>query len=50
MVISNAVQNVHDAVKEGESIVNLEASKVFPAMVISMVDVGEETGQLPRCY
>ena len=49
VVISNAVQNVHDAVKEGESIVNpLEASKVFPAMVISMVDVGEETGQLPE--
>ena len=49
VVISQAVQNVHDAVKEGESIVNpLEASKVFPAMVISMVDVGEETGQLPE--
>ncbi|MEO0415632.1 MAG: type II secretion system F family protein, partial [Verrucomicrobiota bacterium] len=25
----------------------LEASKIFPPMVISMVDVGEETGQLP---
>ena len=49
VVISQAVQNVHDAVKEGESIVNpLEQSKVFPAMVISMVDVGEETGQLPE--
>ncbi|MAB60629.1 MAG: pilus assembly protein PilC [Verrucomicrobiales bacterium] len=49
VVISQAVQNVHDAVKEGESIVNpLEASRVFPAMVISMVDVGEETGQLPE--
>lgn len=48
-VISNAIQNVHDAVKEGESIVNpLEASRVFPPMVISMVDVGEETGQLPE--
>ena len=36
-----------DAVKEGESIVNpLEASRVFPPMVISMVDVGEETGEL----
>ncbi len=49
VVISQAIQNVHDAVKEGESIVNpLEASKVFPPMVISMVDVGEETGQLPE--
>jgi type IV pilus assembly protein PilC len=26
----------------------LEASQVFPPMVISMVDVGEETGQLPE--
>jgi type IV pilus assembly protein PilC len=48
VVISQAIGRVHDAVKEGESIVQpLEASKVFPPMVISMVDVGEETGQLP---
>ena len=48
-VIANAVVKVHDAVKEGESIVHpLEASGVFPPMVISMVDVGEETGQLPE--
>lgn len=47
-VIYEAVTKVHDAVKEGETIVTpLEASGVFPAMVISMVDVGEETGQLP---
>ena len=25
----------------------LQATKVFPAMVVSMVDVGEETGALP---
>ncbi|MBV9463527.1 MAG: type II secretion system F family protein [Verrucomicrobiae bacterium] len=47
-VIENAVQQVHDAVKEGESIVQpLEASKVFPPMVVSMIDVGEQTGALP---
>jgi len=47
-VIADAVTKVHDAVKEGESIVTpLEASGVFPPIVISMVDVGEETGQLP---
>ncbi|MEK0446582.1 MAG: hypothetical protein RLZZ399_1903 [Verrucomicrobiota bacterium] len=47
-VIYEAVTKVHDAVKEGETIVTpMEASKVFPPMVISMVDVGEETGQLP---
>jgi type IV pilus assembly protein PilC len=49
MIIAEAVTKVHDAVKEGESVVQpLEASGVFPPMVISMVDVGEETGQLPE--
>lgn len=49
VVISDAIGKVHESVKEGESIVQpLQASGVFPAMVISMVDVGEETGQLPE--
>jgi len=49
VVISQAIEKVHEAVKEGESIVTpLQASGVFPNMVISMVDVGEETGQLPE--
>lgn len=48
-VIARAISRVHDSVKEGESIVQpLEASGVFPPMVISMIDVGEETGQLPE--
>ncbi len=48
-VIANAISRVHDSVKEGESIVQpLDASGAFPPMVISMVDVGEETGQLPE--
>ncbi|KAB2641160.1 MAG: type II secretion system F family protein [Verrucomicrobia bacterium] len=49
VIISSAIEKVHEAVKEGESIVTpLQASGVFPNMVISMVDVGEETGQLPE--
>lgn len=49
VVISGAIEKVHEAVKEGETIVTpLQASGVFPNMVISMVDVGEETGQLPE--
>ncbi len=49
VVISHAIEQVHSAVKEGETIVTpLQASGVFPNMVISMVDVGEETGQLPE--
>jgi len=47
-VIADAIQHVHDSVKEGESMTApMEASKVFPPMVISMVEVGEETGALP---
>ena len=47
VIIANAVAAVHESVKEGETITApLEASKVFPPMVISMVDVGEQTGAL----
>ena len=36
-------------VKEGEGIAApLSATKIFPEMVISMVEVGEETGKLPE--
>ena len=49
MVIARAIAQVHESIKEGESIVHpLEASAAFPPIVISMVDVGEETGQLPE--
>ncbi len=47
-VISKAVAVIHDAVKEGENMAPpIAASKVFPPMVVSMVEVGEETGALP---
>lgn len=49
VIIGNAVGAVHDSVKEGETITApLEAAGVFPPMVISMVDVGEQTGALPE--
>lgn len=49
VVISQAVGDVHESVKEGETITApLEESRVFPPMVISMVDVGEQTGALPE--
>ncbi len=48
-VVARATQSVHDSVKEGESMARpMEASKVFPVIVISMVEVGEETGSLPE--
>jgi len=49
VIVAKAVMMVHDSVKEGETITApLEASGVFPPMVISMVDVGEQTGALPE--
>ena len=49
VIVGSAVGAVHDSVKEGETITApLEASRVFPPMVISMVDVGEQTGALPE--
>lgn len=47
-VLIRAIQQVHDSVKEGETVAGpLEASGVFPSMVVSMIQVGEETGALP---
>jgi type IV pilus assembly protein PilC len=49
VVIANAIGKVHESVKEGETITApLEASGVFPPMVVSMVDVGEQTGAMPE--
>ncbi len=48
VIVADSVTKIHDAVREGESIVTpMQSSPVFPPMVISMVDVGEETGRLP---
>ena len=46
-ILTQAIQDVHDAVKEGESMTEpLSQCRVFPPMVVSMVEVGEETGAL----
>ena len=48
-VVADAISNVYESIKEGDSMVGpLEQSKVFPPMVVSMIDVGEETGALPE--
>lgn len=47
--VSDAIQLVHDRVKEGAPVARpLEAAAVFPPMVASMIEVGEHTGQLPE--
>lgn len=48
-LVNRALADVHASVKEGETItLPLRASGVFPAVVIGMVDVGEQTGALPE--
>jgi type IV pilus assembly protein PilC len=43
-----AMGNVHDSVRDGEAMaVQMDREKVFPSMVTSMVEIGEETGELP---
>ena len=47
LVVSKAIQSIHDAVKDGEGMTGpLSQCWVFPPMVTSMVEVGEETGAL----
>ncbi|HVL90756.1 MAG TPA: type II secretion system F family protein [Actinomycetota bacterium] len=46
-VVGKATQDVQRSVKDGESIAKpLERHAVFPAMVVQMIAVGEETGAL----
>jgi len=46
--VADALDVVHRRVKEGDSVTRpLEAARLFPGMVTSMVAVGEETGALP---
>src|SRR3954452_4348432 len=48
-VFSRALVKVHDAIREGESMADpLRATKVCDAIVVNMVDVGEETGDLDK--
>ena len=43
-----AMTNIHNAVRDGESMaVQMNREPVFPTMVTSMVEIGEETGELP---
>jgi type IV pilus assembly protein PilC len=49
VIVSNAVTDIHDSVKEGETITApMDHCKVFPPTMIGMVDVGEQTGALPE--
>tara|TARA_B100000959_G_C14950987_1_gene611875 strand:- start:497 stop:1693 length:1197 start_codon:yes stop_codon:yes gene_type:complete len=46
-VVENAILGTIDSIKEGQTLAApLSRSKVFPPMVVQMIDVGEETGAL----
>jgi type IV pilus assembly protein PilC len=48
-VISDAVGEVHTSIREGDNIATpLKRCKAFDDIVVNMIDVGEETGELPR--
>ena len=48
-IYSQALEKVHDSIREGESFANpLRASNVCDALVVNMIDVGEETGELDK--
>ena len=49
VVVGAVVGRVHENVKQGESIVGpLRESRIFPVTVVGMIDVGEQTGDLPN--
>jgi len=48
-VIEAAVMNVRNSIREGENITApLQRSKVFPPLVVRMISVGEQTGELEK--
>lgn len=47
-IISKAIQDIHNNIKEGENMAApIETNRIFPPIFGGMVEVGEETGQLP---
>jgi type IV pilus assembly protein PilC len=49
LLLEEAVDRVHASIKEGEGIARpMGASGIFDDVVVNMVDVGEETGELDR--
>ena len=48
-VYARAINRVHDGIREGESFAApLRQAKVVEPMVVNMIDVGEETGELDK--
>ncbi len=49
VILAEAIDRVHDSIREGESIADpLRACGLFDEIVVNMVAVGEETGELDK--
>jgi type IV pilus assembly protein PilC len=49
VVLQNSIEQVHGSIKEGDTIAEpLRTSGVFDELVVNMIDVGEETGELDK--
>tara|TARA_B100001013_G_scaffold161448_1_gene96498 strand:+ start:406 stop:1653 length:1248 start_codon:yes stop_codon:yes gene_type:complete len=49
VIISNAIEDVHSSIREGDTIADpLRASGIFDELLVNMIDVGEETGELDK--
>ena len=49
LVLADVIKLTHDRVQDGDTLcAPLKASGVFPSTVLSMIDVGEQSGALPQ--
>jgi len=49
LAMSKAVNRIHDSIREGESIAKpLRESKICEPMVVNMIEIGEQTGELDK--
>ena len=49
VVIQRAIEDVHGSIREGDTIADpLRASGIFDELLVNMIDVGEETGELDK--
>ncbi|HHI78637.1 MAG TPA: type II secretion system F family protein, partial [Planctomycetes bacterium] len=49
MVVADAIEAIHSSIREGEGIAQpMGQSMIFDDMIVNMVDVGEQTGELDK--
>ncbi len=49
VIISSAIEDVHGSIREGDTIADpLRQAGIFDELLVNMIDVGEETGELDK--